>query len=111
VALHVLVTVGWFFLVAVLTVRTPGFRGPGLASASPFIGVSFATIEIQRTRMEDSWELIGWLVFWFVVELAAAGILLMAALATFDRCLGRITAGSPGRESHPHRGTMVKSRQ
>jgi ABC-type transport system involved in multi-copper enzyme maturation permease subunit len=93
VVIHVLLTVGWFFLVMALTQGASGFLGPGLASASPFIGISFTTIAMQVNGPKDWWECRAWMSFWIVVELAVAGILLAVTLATFDRCLGRITAG------------------
>jgi hypothetical protein len=91
VAAHVLVTVGWFFLILVLTPGTPGLRGPGLGSASPFIGTMFTLIGMQNTPRGGDWsEYIAWIVFWIAVELAVAFGLLAATLATFERCTGRV---------------------
>jgi hypothetical protein len=89
VAAHVVATVGWFFAVVILTRGAGGATGLGLASGSPFIGVSFATIMMQG-RTPDLAELRYWLIFWMVVALAVAGVFLAATLATFDRSLGRV---------------------
>jgi ABC-type transport system involved in multi-copper enzyme maturation permease subunit len=88
VAVHVLNTVGWFFLVVALMPNLRGATGPGLASGSPFIAVSFATIVMQREFPEFS-RFPYWLIFWMTLELALAAMLLAATLATFDRCVGR----------------------
>jgi ABC-type transport system involved in multi-copper enzyme maturation permease subunit len=89
VAAHVLVTVGWTVLIAMLTQGTRGFRAPGLASASPFIAVMFTTLTIQQKNAEEWSECTGWITFWIIAELATAAVLLAATLATFDRAMGR----------------------
>jgi ABC-type transport system involved in multi-copper enzyme maturation permease subunit len=91
VAAHVLVTMGWFFLIVILTPGAPGYRGPGLASASPFIAVSFTTMVMQQKNPTEWSQCMGWMEFWVVVDLLVAVVLLAATLATFDRCLGRPT--------------------
>jgi ABC-type transport system involved in multi-copper enzyme maturation permease subunit len=92
VGAHLLVTVGWFFLIVVLTPGAPGFRGPGLAAASPFCAVGFTTIATQLSRGGEWFECIRWMVFWITTEFLVAAALLWATLATFDRCVGRISA-------------------
>jgi ABC-type transport system involved in multi-copper enzyme maturation permease subunit len=95
VAAHVLVTVGWFFLIILMMPGAPGFLGPGMGSASPFLAVFFTTLAMHP-ELKTNWsEVVGWEVFWMVIELLATAVLLAATLATFDRCLGRIS-GSPG---------------
>ncbi len=102
VAAHVLMTVGWFFI-AVVANGGRGVIGMGLAAASPFIGVTVATVGMQNMPLPTWHGFIGWSVFWMVVELAAALILFLATLASFDRCLGRITTshGAQYREPRP----------
>jgi ABC-type transport system involved in multi-copper enzyme maturation permease subunit len=91
VAAHVMVTVGWFFLVVIATQGTAGrIMWTGLASASPFLAATFVTNGMQDMSLTDWHEFIAWLIFWMVIDLAAAFLLLMATLASFDRCLGRI---------------------
>ena len=46
-AAHVGVTVGWVVFIALLTPRTPGLMGPGLAAFSPFLGVMLPTVQMQ----------------------------------------------------------------
>ncbi len=96
VAAHVMVTVGWVFLIVVATQGAPGNRGPGLFSASPFIAVGVATIAMQDMPVTDWRVFIAWLIFWMVIDLAAGVVLLLATLASFDRCLGRMTATYAG---------------
>jgi len=102
VAAHVLVTVGWFFLVAIATLGTPTRMGLGIASASPFIAVSFATMAMQDMPWGDWRIFVAWLVCWMVIELAVALALLTATLASFDRCLGRTTMTERGNAGGQH---------
>jgi ABC-type transport system involved in multi-copper enzyme maturation permease subunit len=80
VAVYALVTAGWFCFV--LATMSPSWGSPGLAAASPFYGVMLPIL-----IPEDSVE---WTLTWTVVYAAAAGLLLLATLGTFDRCLGRV---------------------
>jgi len=99
VAAHVSVTVGWFFLVVVATAGvTSRSLAAGLASASPFIAAGITTIAMQDMHVTVWRTFIAWQIFWMVIELAAAIVLLLATLATFDRCLGRMTMTSAGRQ-------------
>jgi ABC-type transport system involved in multi-copper enzyme maturation permease subunit len=93
-AAHVAITVGWVLTIAALTPGVPGLRGPGMASLSPFFGVMLPTIAMAFARDNDWRELVGWLSFWIAAEVALAAMLVVAVLATFDRCLGRA-------QSHP----------
>jgi hypothetical protein len=88
VAAHVVATVGWFFLVVFLFPGARGATGPGIASGSPFIAVSFATIAMQNGVREWA-ALPRWWSFWMALELGLSGILLAAAVASFDHCVGR----------------------
>jgi ABC-type transport system involved in multi-copper enzyme maturation permease subunit len=101
VTAHVLVTVGWVFLMIVLSTYFPGPAGPGLASASPFLGVSATLIVMQGdANSAENWRSCrAWISFWIVADLAAAAALFAATLATFDRCLGRASDGGAGRSS------------
>ncbi|MGO9466553.1 MAG: ABC transporter permease [Isosphaeraceae bacterium] len=96
VAAHVLVTVGGFFVVVIATQGTQSIAGPGLAAGSPFIAVAIATIAMQDMPLTDWREFIAWLILWMVIELAAAVVLFLATLASFDRCLGRVASTSAG---------------
>jgi ABC-type Na+ efflux pump permease subunit len=92
VTAYILVTVGWFFLALVLTMHSPGVTGPALASASPFIGAIFPAIQMQHNSGSD-WEVCVFsLSMWITLYIAVAVVLLLATLATFDRCLGRMSA-------------------
>ena len=62
----------------------------GLASASPFLGVALITTEMARATPAEWQERVGWAVFWTIAFSVVAAGLLWAALASFDRCVGRI---------------------
>jgi hypothetical protein len=88
----VLVTVAWVPLAFVL------FGGDslslGLASASPFLGVGLLTTSMARAAPAEWSVRAGWAAFWIVFYSGMGLGLLWAALASFDRCVGRIGRGS-----------------
>ena len=85
----VLITAGWIPLVLFLFRESP--LSLGLAMASPLFGVVQITSDLATASPAD-WRLHGkWALFWIVVFSLVALALLLATLATFDRCLGRIT--------------------
>jgi ABC-type transport system involved in multi-copper enzyme maturation permease subunit len=91
-ACYCFVTIGWIFLVVLLTDRSPGITGPGLASGSPFIGTSFVGIEMHDTGEAEWTECLAWLWFWAIAYAVLALVLLIATVRSFDRCLGRVTS-------------------
>jgi ABC-type transport system involved in multi-copper enzyme maturation permease subunit len=92
-AAYIGVTVGWLFLVALLLPNGGGSTGPGLISASPFCGPLFLGSESSRRYPPDvRWfELLTWIFFWCVVYAGITVAFFLAAVASFDRCLGRMT--------------------
>jgi hypothetical protein len=89
VAACVLVTAGWFIFV-LATMNASYGRGP--AAASPFYGVIFPLI----------WptEALVWTFAWMLVYTVGAAVLLLATLATFEWCMGRVPQSAyrpPGR--------------
>lgn len=108
VSAYLLVTLGWIFVVLPLA---PGgsTTGPGLASASPLVGVLFPLELMQEDhplRLQHDWlECLVWIGIWNVVYATLAIGLLVSTLATFDRCLGRVPntseASSPRPSSKP----------
>ena len=104
VSAHLLVTVGWFFLV--FTTSNPNRMARGLAEASPFYGVGVLTakIEMGLRRPNPDWERsLTWAVSWIALYATAAIALLLATVRTFDRRLGRISnrPGEPPPASKP----------
>jgi ABC-type transport system involved in multi-copper enzyme maturation permease subunit len=96
-AASVLVTVAWVPLVVFL------FQGNelslGLASASPLLGVAVITIEMDHGP-PAVWPLrVSWAILWIFAYSTVALVFLQATLATFDRCLGRVTPAAPRRRS------------
>jgi hypothetical protein len=89
---YCIVTIGWFFLVVLLTEGAPGVFAPGLASGSPFIGTIFAGIQMHEQNEMHWAECLSWLWFWAIAYAVLAVVLLLATLWSFDRCLGRVTA-------------------
>jgi len=91
VTAHLLVTVGWLFLVIELV---DGDRlSDGLAIASAFYGPGLLTALIGGDS-KDWHQACGWAVIWIGIYAAVAGLLFLTTLATFDRCLGRCS-GTP----------------
>lgn len=66
----------------------PWAIGQGLAMMSPFYGTFNLTVGIVTPRYFDG--LLAWGLGWAVAQTAMAAALLLATLATFDRCLGRM---------------------
>jgi ABC-type Na+ efflux pump permease subunit len=98
VAAYAVVGLGWPVLVRTLF---DGPLGVGLAAISPFHG-SFTLIASRAfPRFIDDAFL--WIPCWIAGETVIAAGLLLATLATFDRCLGRMR--SFGREA-PRRGEV-----
>ena len=92
VTAYVVVTVAWVFVVVTLLPRN-NVLGPGLAMGSPFFGVAFGTLDIDDrftgpADFRDSIPVFS--VVWTLVHGMVAAGLFAAALATFDRCLGRV---------------------
>ncbi|MBX6314208.1 MAG: ABC transporter permease, partial [Isosphaeraceae bacterium] len=90
VTAYVLVAVGWLFVVLALWMPRPRSLGEGLMGATPFFSVgnlTYLTVEDH----DQFPEFAGWVVFWIVVYTAAAVLLLLATLLTFNRALGRMT--------------------
>ncbi len=104
VAAHVGVTVGWAVFAILLTSGTPGLTGPGLASFSPFVGVVLPTAQMHTAKHSASgWnEVVGWVAFWTVADVALAAVVLKAVLVTFSRCLGRMDEARTPDAAPPH---------
>jgi ABC-type transport system involved in multi-copper enzyme maturation permease subunit len=96
-AASVLLTVAWVPLA--VFIFGSNSLALGLASASPFLGVGVLTTEIAGAS-DSVWPVrVSWALFWILCASTIALALLGMTLATFDRCLGRITrvAVSPKR--------------
>jgi hypothetical protein len=68
-----------------------------IAVLSPFYGPGELTAMMEMHGHNE--DIAGWAIIWSVVYLAAGLATFVAALATFDRCMGRITKG----RRHPAR--------
>jgi hypothetical protein len=88
-AVSVFVTVVWLVLWMFLSQASPS--GLGLASASPLFGVGLLTAAIAWASPEEWLLCRNWSLFWILAYSTIAAGLLQLTLATFDRCLGRIT--------------------
>lgn len=108
-AAHVAVTVGWVLCIVALRPGATGMQGPGMASFSPMLGVMVPTVAIQFNQAGQWPEMAGWLAFWIAADAALAALLMLAVLATFDRCLGRAggrTVSGPFRNDKTVPGTF-----
>jgi ABC-type transport system involved in multi-copper enzyme maturation permease subunit len=104
VAAHVGVTVGWAVFAMLLTQGTPGLTGPGLASFSPFVGVVLPSAQMTVGKFSAPvWnQVVGWVAFWTVADVALAAALVKAVLVTFNRCLGRVDESRAADAVPPH---------
>jgi hypothetical protein len=72
-----------------------------IAVLSPFYGPGELTAMMEMHGHNE--DIAGWAIIWSVVYLAAGLAMFVAALATFDRCMGRITKRKP----HPSQVQML----
>jgi ABC-type transport system involved in multi-copper enzyme maturation permease subunit len=89
VSAYVLVTVGWIFFLLVAVPRSHELQ-EGLMAASPFFGAGDLTFLAGESSVRNWSSFVGWVSFWTIAYLVAAGALLAATLVTFNRCLGRL---------------------
>jgi ABC-type transport system involved in multi-copper enzyme maturation permease subunit len=96
VAAVVGMTIGTIPVVMVLFNRPgPDELAPCIAMVSPFFGVGYFSAVIQQNSRPEQYLLaLAWAVIWTAAYTTAAGIFLGATLASFDRCLGRISEPS-----------------
>jgi ABC-type Na+ efflux pump permease subunit len=89
VAFDVIMTIGFTMLIA-LFVRED--HGIAIAMGSPFMaGAAMTAYVSQPGAPEDLWLfLFSWGVFWIVFYACLAGVFLIATMATFERCVGRM---------------------
>ena len=87
VSVYVAITVGWFFLVLMLS--GPGARSEGLLMASPFMWMLVATAisDAYPAAMGD--QFVVWEIIWPVALALCAMVLLVASLLSFDHKFGR----------------------
>jgi ABC-type transport system involved in multi-copper enzyme maturation permease subunit len=95
----VFMTVGWIPLVVLVFQGGPAALG--FAMGSPFLGVALVTSEMVNSTAERWHRTVSCSLCWIVVESVISLVLLLAALATFDRCLGRGAFRSSGSERRP----------
>jgi ABC-type transport system involved in multi-copper enzyme maturation permease subunit len=84
VALYALVNLAWPVLALTLFQR----EGAGLSEVSCFYGCFDLTLVLCGWHHAHDW--FSWISFWIVGQTAVSAGLLLAVLATFDRCVGRI---------------------
>jgi ABC-type transport system involved in multi-copper enzyme maturation permease subunit len=85
VILYASISLGWPMLARTLF-REP--VGPGLSAISPFYGLFDLAYSVEYPRSTDG--CLVWFPCWIVGQAMVSAGLLLATLATFDRCLGRI---------------------
>lgn len=101
VAVYVGLTVATFPLVF-LVFRTTGADAAGMAIVSPFYGAGLLTSRLENQRGGLPTEYLAWGFLWVFLYLAAALVLFVVTLATFNSCLGRMPERMPS--SPPRRG-------
>jgi ABC-type transport system involved in multi-copper enzyme maturation permease subunit len=86
------VTVGWLF--AVILVVGDGPALPGLAAGSPIVGITLPTLGMRFFSSQKWRALVAWWGVWIAVYTVIAALLGWLTVMTFDRCVGRVAAGS-----------------
>lgn len=86
VVIYLAVTVGW--LLIIMTVARDNV-GRAMAVVSPFFGPG--QLAFDAGRHGGDWESFASMPVWSIAYLVVAGILFALTLATFDRCLGRVS--------------------
>jgi ABC-type transport system involved in multi-copper enzyme maturation permease subunit len=101
VGLYAVQCLGWPFI-ALGLLSSPNGREPiGAALLSPIFagGVLTQFIQFPYQMNDQAWDLFEWGLIWLSALTAAAVVLYLLALATFDRCMSRI----PERGMRPRR--------
>ncbi len=104
VGIIVLVTVGMFFGPILFVNGGSGISrevAQGIFMASPFPGSIVPQISMLESYEDWRYTLV-WLILWILVYFGAAILFLLATLASFDRCLGRV--GGPLEWRLPRKG-------
>jgi len=94
VSAYVVFSFGWVFLVALVFERNQ--VGLQIIMGSPLYGTALATSAVAADRRhflqsDDDFAAGAGAVLWTLIHGGAAAVLFAATLATFDRCLGRIS--------------------
>ncbi|MFL5515583.1 MAG: hypothetical protein ACJ8DJ_05465, partial [Gemmatimonadales bacterium] len=86
-----------------------GEFGQSIAMASPFWGVGLFSSVIEHRSPTHMWpRILASALFWIAAYTATAVVLLAATLATFDRCLGRISDRSSRPTLNPSARSLRK---
>ena len=91
VSLYLLVAVGWCFAVAAIT-HGPSPGAEKVMMGSPFFWSGAVTDSVSRLSNNGTWAAA---ILWTLVYALLALVLLAATLATFNRCLGRVSNHAP----------------
>jgi ABC-type transport system involved in multi-copper enzyme maturation permease subunit len=87
----VAMTVGWMFLVMALSQPSP--VGFAFITGSPFYGPLITTAVANSSRNFNNDASLTWTALWAFLYSGAALSLLIATLASFNRCMGRVENG------------------
>ncbi len=95
----VLMTIGWLFLVMVIS-RGPGNESEGLMGASPFFGVGNLTFLGSEGSGNSRWAgFAPWAFLWIVAYSVVSAYFMMTTLLSFDRRLGRMPEDGTSRRA------------
>lgn len=93
VGLYASMSIGWFPLCMIVLGEKAIDAAPGIAAGSPLAGVGIYSMMLAEGGRPHEFASLGlWTLFWATAYGAAALALLLATLATFNRCLGRVDA-------------------
>jgi ABC-type transport system involved in multi-copper enzyme maturation permease subunit len=95
VGLYVIMSIGWIPVSLIVFGDGRGDNGIGVAAGSPLTGVSiYSEMLGDPTPQHEFVSQTLWTLFWTIAYGSVALALMLATLATFNRCLGRIEAPS-----------------
>jgi hypothetical protein len=95
VGFYAFMTIGWIPLSFIIFGEEQGDNGIGVAAGSPLTGVGiYSEMLAADTPQLEFVSQTLWTIFWTIAYAGIALALLLATLATFNRCLGRIEVPS-----------------
>jgi ABC-type transport system involved in multi-copper enzyme maturation permease subunit len=112
VSAYIVFSIGWVLLILLLAIPGPSndhFLIP-MVMGSPFYGTIFATMAVAPGDLHfpgGAYTAGLGAFIWIVIDGAIALLLFLTALATFDRCLGRVSEVAGRSKPFPKKPTVV----
>jgi ABC-type transport system involved in multi-copper enzyme maturation permease subunit len=96
VTIYVLITLGWPIMIGLLSALFESHETvESLITASPIVTPIALVEDLSQRFNRTAPRFLNWVFVWSALDAAAAVALFLATVATFDKCLGRITKRGP----------------